>query len=81
MRLRRPREPASGFAPSGQPTRLSLHDYFWNDYFWNWSSISTWYPVTILFVSLAMPTIAMSSLNMASVMPFFWADAVCEAMQ
>ncbi len=47
----------------------------------NCSSISTWYPAARRLVSLAMPTTAMSSWNMASVMPLLRAEAVCEAMQ
>ena len=47
----------------------------------NCSSTSTWYPVTSLFVSLAIPITACSSWNIASVIPFLRAPAVCEAMQ
>src|SRR5271157_3052365 len=61
--------------------RLLIVGIVGDDHFLNCSSISTWYPVTILLVSLAMPTTAISSLNMGSVMPFFCADTVCEAMQ
>ena len=45
------------------------------------SSISTWYPLARRLVSLAMPTTAISSANMASVMPALRAAAVCDAMQ
>src|SRR5450759_4651654 len=44
-------------------------------------SISTWYPLARRLVSFAMPATAMSSANMASVMPALRAAAVCEAMQ
>jgi len=45
------------------------------------SSISTWYPLASRFVSLAMPTTAINSANMASVIPAFRADTVWDAMQ
>src|ERR1700757_3806034 len=66
-------------AEGGCPHIFAFHIV--SPYFLNCGSISTWYPVTILLVSLAMPTTAISSLNMASVIPFFCADTVCEAMQ
>src|ERR1700730_16248214 len=47
----------------------------------NCSSSSTWYPVTILLVSLAIPITACNSWNIWSVIPFLRADAVCDAMQ
>ena len=47
----------------------------------NCSSISTRYPLASLFVSFAIPTTAISSANMASVMPALRAAAVCDAMQ
>jgi len=64
---------------SGGPLPLCR---FWRDHgVLNFSSISTWYPATNRLVSFAMPTTAISSLNMSSVMPLFLAPAVWEAMQ
>jgi len=45
------------------------------------ASISTWYPLARRFVSFAMPTTAMSSPSISSVIPARRAEAVCEAMQ
>ena len=56
-------------------------EFVCHHYTLNCSSISTWYPETSRLVSLAMPTTAINSLNISSVMPFFLAPAVCEAMQ
>jgi hypothetical protein len=47
----------------------------------NCSSISTWCPATSRLFWLASPTTASISLNIASVMPFLRAAAVCAAMQ
>ena len=47
----------------------------------NCSSISTWYPLARRFVSFAIPTTAISSENMESVIPALRAAAEWEAMQ
>src|SRR4030095_15326406 len=47
----------------------------------NISSISTWYPLARRLVSFAMPTTAINSPSILSVMPCRRAEAVWEAMQ
>ncbi len=49
--------------------------------YWNRSSISTRYPLESRLVSLAIPTTAINSANMASLMPALRAEAVWDAMQ
>ena len=74
------RRPSNYFLPPDFRLLLSLSPSP-SHYVLNCSSISTWYPVARRFVSFAIPTTAISSANMESVMPALRAAAVCDAMQ